>query len=554
MDDRKAFPSQVLPPIMLSEHFIATTGTPAKAPGTSVVKDAAIFVYETQPTATQRAIFKKSATPPNCLAVSSTHIFAAQVEKASVHVYNREKGNLEATVPFTERITGLALACEDAVLVLGTKEGRVFLWEVATGRQVSTAQAHLQAVTALSVDARSNFLVSASADSTCHVWSLPSLLSFVNAGAQPLAPLHTFSAHRAPVQAMAIGHSEGFQNIVVTAAQDKTCLVWDYQSNAVVRTFLLAATPSSLVLDAADRVFYVGYEDGSIQRMDLIAADGDSLLSTTNALVPVQVKSAKWSSPDAAIGSALALTLSFDGTGLLSGHQSGDILSWDVASASGHMKTMLPQGSLPGPVTNLSFLSVVGFAGDITRSFKLDSVVKPKFGAFQDSEAGHAAVPGSYALHAQLNNATSSGQMTTESSFKQALFSSSFHADLLEEGLSELSSWGQTGGGHATNGASLEPADDFMALDEPATASEQSNLQDENAELKTQLQALRRVQLASFDKLEKLQAERQALLLRERNRMAKPETNGTTLGAQSNSSSNGDDGEVMGSENDSDSD
>jgi pre-rRNA-processing protein IPI3 len=152
---------------MLSEHIVTSIGAPFKATGTSIAKDAAVFVHEYQPSGVQQAMFKKSATPQNCLAVSSTHIFAAQTGKAVVHVYNREKGNHEATIPFTERINCLTLACDDAVLILGTAEGRIFLWEVATGRQVTTAQSHLQPVNQLTVDAASNFLISASADSTC---------------------------------------------------------------------------------------------------------------------------------------------------------------------------------------------------------------------------------------------------------------------------------------------------------------------------------------------------------------------------------------------------
>lgn len=116
---------------MLTETFLASISTAAKAPNTSAhTKDAAIFVHEFQPLAAQRAVFKKSATPANCLAVSASHIFAAQAEKAVVHVYSREKGNQEAIVPFPERIHSLALACHDTVLVLGTEGGRIFLWEV----------------------------------------------------------------------------------------------------------------------------------------------------------------------------------------------------------------------------------------------------------------------------------------------------------------------------------------------------------------------------------------------------------------------------------------
>lgn len=71
-------------------------------------------------------------TAGNGLAVSPTHIFSAQAEKAVVHVYSREKGNQEALVPFPERIRSIAVAGAKYgdVLVLGTEGGRLILWEV----------------------------------------------------------------------------------------------------------------------------------------------------------------------------------------------------------------------------------------------------------------------------------------------------------------------------------------------------------------------------------------------------------------------------------------
>ena len=115
---------------MPTEHFVACISAQTKA-NTGVTKDAGIFLHEFQPLAAQRYVFKKSATAQNGLAVSSSHIFAAQEGKAVVHVYSREKGNQEAIVPFPERIHSVALAAKDTVLLLGTESGRVLAWEVS---------------------------------------------------------------------------------------------------------------------------------------------------------------------------------------------------------------------------------------------------------------------------------------------------------------------------------------------------------------------------------------------------------------------------------------
>lgn len=120
---------------MLTESFIASTLNPEK-PSNSVI--AGVHRYDFQPLPALKSTFKKSSTNTNCLAVSPTHVFAAQADKAVVHVYNRERNNQEAVVPFPEKIQSIVLAGESdgaGILVLGTEGGRVILWEVCICHQ-----------------------------------------------------------------------------------------------------------------------------------------------------------------------------------------------------------------------------------------------------------------------------------------------------------------------------------------------------------------------------------------------------------------------------------
>ena len=115
---------------MLTETFIASTLNPEK-PSNSVTPG--IHLYDFQPLSALRSTFKKSSTNVNSLAVSPSHIFAAQADKAVIHVYSRERSNQEAVVPFPEKIQSLVLAGESdgaGTLILGTEGGRVILWEV----------------------------------------------------------------------------------------------------------------------------------------------------------------------------------------------------------------------------------------------------------------------------------------------------------------------------------------------------------------------------------------------------------------------------------------
>ena len=118
---------------MLAESFVVSVLSPERVAASIANRDVGIFIHEYQPLPALKSSFKKSSTHPNCLAVNASHIFAAQAGRAVVHVYNRERGNQEAVVPFPEKISSLALIGRydgAGILVLGTEGGRVLLWEV----------------------------------------------------------------------------------------------------------------------------------------------------------------------------------------------------------------------------------------------------------------------------------------------------------------------------------------------------------------------------------------------------------------------------------------
>lgn len=115
---------------MLAEDFFSSVCGPPLSSNTAIAKEIGIYTHSLWPTFAAKSAFKKSATPPNCLAASQTHVFAAQHEKAYVHVYSRLRNSQEAFVAFPERIRSLTLAGD--VLILGTVEGRIMLWEVGS--------------------------------------------------------------------------------------------------------------------------------------------------------------------------------------------------------------------------------------------------------------------------------------------------------------------------------------------------------------------------------------------------------------------------------------
>ena len=76
-----------------------------------------------------------------------------------------------------------------------------------------------------------------------------------------------------------------------------------------------------------------------------------------------------------------------------------------------------------------------------------------------------------------------------------------------------------------------DDAEDFMAL-EDSNEPRHLSAEEQNANLKAELEALRRLQSASFEKLEKINLERKALLEREQRRLKRPRVN--EVAAQAN--------------------
>jgi len=436
---------------MLTESFIAATETvkPSAAHLSSNLKDVGIFLHEYQPQCMIRQGFKKSSVAKNCLVSSSTHVFAAQAGKAVVNVYSIEKGNQEATVPFPQKISSLTYAEKAAIVILGTQDGKLMLWEVATGRVSTSSASHIEAVTSLVVSPDGEHVISASADSSVHVWSISNLVSIERAqngfsnARNKNEPIATFPQHRSAVTAIATGHSQHTAtNFVVSVSEDKTCYIWNLETLQVLRTILLSLTAQCAIVDPADRAVYFGSRDGSIQTINVLEQQSTSQSSILDNSSRVATTATELSPTGVWVASALSgadaaqcITLSYDGTSLLTGHSSGKVLQWEVAK---HRMTSIVSSLTGQSVTNLQMLRPVGFQQPREQyTYKIATVVKPRPDlADTSSSSSTSAIPADYLFHAQVTQQSPS--RPSETDIEAAFRSSTIPTSLLDAAVQSL--------------------------------------------------------------------------------------------------------------------
>ncbi|KAI1324897.1 WD domain-containing protein [Xylariaceae sp. FL0255] len=352
---------------MLTENYFVSVSGPPITNNTAIPKDAGIYEHTLHPTHATSAVLKKSSAPAAGLAISDSHVFAAQQDKSTIHVYSRTKGNQEAVITFPERICSIALL--DDVLFLGTQEGRVIVWEICTGRQVTTAPCHVQAVTCIA--ATPYHLLTGSDDSNVLVWSIARLLELDPAIEHE--PQDTLKNHRAAITSLIVSQSINVDtNICISASKDKTCVIWNYQLGIPLRTLLFSSPPLSLALDPSARAFYTSTEDGSLFAVELF---GEKTLigpqSGEDGATAVQVSAAFGAAPQEA-GQATCLGLNYDGTILLSGHPRGQIRRWNLSSRADSIEL----ANVNAAVTNIVF----GSPMPTSRATRPMTISKPYLG------------------------------------------------------------------------------------------------------------------------------------------------------------------------------
>ncbi|KDQ26996.1 hypothetical protein PLEOSDRAFT_1077773 [Pleurotus ostreatus PC15] len=315
-------------------------------------------------TGTSLASFKQTNAARHCTAVVESgngqggFMLVAQQDKSILNVYNFQKDQLALKIVLPEKLSCLAIDPRGEFCAGATAQGRVYLWEVASGILYNAWDAHYRRVTVLKFTHDSAALISGSEDSGVSVWSVSRLLHDDHQNELPL-PYCTFSDHTLPVTDIICGVGLFPTCRVLTSSKDHSVKLWDVASKSLLTTFQFPQPISCLAWDITERVFFAGSEDGSIHQMNLFRASAAEAIGGAGltGIIRVEDESRLISVNQPLSCLAISLTSSL----LLAGTATGHINVYDIAShqlvrainshigsAVNHLATMLKPLDLIG--------------------------------------------------------------------------------------------------------------------------------------------------------------------------------------------------------------
>ncbi|GEQ70740.1 hypothetical protein JCM33374_g4419 [Metschnikowia sp. JCM 33374] len=303
--------------------------------------------------------FRNAECPLNGAAITGfgpgERLFVAGKGKALLTSYAWGKETADQRFPVPEQMSCLAVAhhprplteSDDEkpqyrvpwLLAAGSKSGKLYIWELASGDLVCVKDAHYQEISTMEFSACGTFLVTGGLDTRVNVWKTLDLVTpDVSSSCKPHA---TFSDHALAVTGVLFASSPSVNDCrVVSSSKDGTLRIYDVITKSLITTFVFSTAVECFARDPAGRAYYAGLADGSIRQVAMYvvnpyshvleAVGGNAKIVTVEAdpnmtSTFLHHKSDTGSFPT-------AMRVSMDGMNLVSGDSQGRTFVADVVT------------------------------------------------------------------------------------------------------------------------------------------------------------------------------------------------------------------------------
>ena len=186
-------------------------------------------------------------------------------------------------------------------------------------------------------------MFTAGEDAVVHTWRVMDLVDF-EMRSEEIMPVLSWNEHSLAITGIICGSGTAMTARVYTASLDQTVKVripkelllikiWDVSTLSLMTTILFPSAVNTLVLDPAERAIYVGSSSSIIHQFHLFQSIGGKYQAIGgDPSHPMQAGESIQNDFHGHSTEVAAIGLSFDGTLLISGDNSGEIFVWDIGS------------------------------------------------------------------------------------------------------------------------------------------------------------------------------------------------------------------------------
>ncbi|ETW79118.1 hypothetical protein HETIRDRAFT_156059 [Heterobasidion irregulare TC 32-1] len=249
------------------------------ASSTSTAGSGAVTFHDIQ-TGSSLASFKQTSSASHCTAVVNTRdgqggfILAAQPDKTILNMYSFQKDQIALKIVLPERLSCISVDNQGTFCAGGTAQGRIYLWEIASGILFNSWEAHYRQISVLRFSHDGTALFSGSEDSGVSVWSVSRLVDDDLQSELPTSYTQ-LSDHTLPITDIVCGVGSFPSCRLLTASVDHSVKLWDLSSKTLLTTFHFPHAIACIAWDVTERLFFAASTDGSIHQVNLFSVRED---------------------------------------------------------------------------------------------------------------------------------------------------------------------------------------------------------------------------------------------------------------------------------------
>ncbi|SPO20885.1 related to WD-repeat protein crb3 [Ustilago trichophora] len=221
-------------------------------------------------------------TSPNP-AISGTGglVFQLENNKATLNVFSWQRDHPLQRIILPSKLSCIACSPNGELVAGGSFDGRIFLWQIATGDLLASFDAHYRSVTVLKWTLDGAGLVTGSEDARILAWSLAGLLaphdqtsSSITSSEHNPTPYCTLADHNLAITDLHIsGGRFPHQITILSSSADASVKLWDLRTRSLLSTFVFEQPIHRVVLDCTERFFFAATSptssDNLVYRIDL---------------------------------------------------------------------------------------------------------------------------------------------------------------------------------------------------------------------------------------------------------------------------------------------